>query len=401
MRREGTIANEDATVVVAGAGIGGLRTVEELRRAGHRGELVLVGAEKYPPYDRPPLSKGVLRGSKAASGARLRDDAFFADNDVVLRLGTAATSIDPIDHRVALDDGTTHDYDQLIIATGLRPRTFPPALRAPGVHALRSLDDCLAIRQTLSGAGSVLVIGAGFIGCEVAATLTEMGLSVCVVEQQPVPFAAVLGDTVGEFVARLHRSAGVDLRCGVGVHELIGAHSVVAGAVLSDGSEVEADVVVVGIGSEPVTEWLDGSGVRVGDGVLCDERGRTSVDGVWAVGDVAAWRTQTGAHRRIEHWTRAGEQARIVAHEILGCDDAEFSIPYLWTDQYGIRIQIFGDVFRSELVWASYDDNRKFVAVYAADGIVTGVVGAGTARKVRRLTSLIGRPTCALDEVAA
>lgn len=387
------------TCVVIGAGLGGLRTVEELRRAGFDGRLVLVGAEHYPPYDRPPLSKEVLRGTRTAADIRLRDDAFFADNRVELRLGVAATALHPAMSRVVLDDGTRPDYDDLVVATGLRPRRLA-ADALKGVHVLRSLDDCLALRLTARSARSALLVGAGFVGCEAAASLSELGMSVCMVEPQPVPLNGVLGEHVGGLIARWHRAAGVDLRCGTGVREFLGTGSC-TGARLSDGSEVAADVVLVCVGSEPETEWLSGSGVRVENGVLCDENGRASVHGIWAVGDVAAWPAPDGSFRRFEHWTRAGEQARTVARAICGTPDADHAIPYFWSDQHGLRLQVFGHVSAQDDVSVQFDDGRRFLALYTAGGVVTGVAGAGVAGRVTKLRRLIGLPAPQVAEVTA
>jgi len=206
------------TIVVVGAGLAGLRVAEELRKAGFDGELTLVGAESTPPYDRPPLSKEVLRGTRSPADIRLREDAFFADHDITLRLGSAVTAVQPRHKRLTLADGDVLDYERLVIATGLRPRGLPGTGAMPGVHTLRSVNDCLALRQRLDGAREVLVVGAGFVGCEVAASLRDLGLGVHLVEPQSTPLAAALGETLGELVARWHRKAGVDLRCGPGWH---------------------------------------------------------------------------------------------------------------------------------------------------------------------------------------
>src|SRR5690606_24424020 len=242
--------------------------------------------------------------------------AFFADHDITLRLGSAVTAVQPRHKRLTLADGDVLDYERLVIATGLRPRGLPGTGAMPGVHTLRSVNDCLALRQRLDGAREVLVVGAGFVGCEVAASLRDLGLGVHLVEPQSTPLAAALGETLGELVARWHRKAGVDLRCGAGVARLEPSGRRLR-ATLTDGAEIETDVVVVGIGAVPEVGWLTGSGIEVGDGVLCDERGRTSVADVWAVGDVAAW-LGSDSRRRVEHWTNAGEQARVVARDMLG-----------------------------------------------------------------------------------
>jgi 3-phenylpropionate/trans-cinnamate dioxygenase ferredoxin reductase subunit len=378
------------TIVVVGAGLAGLRVAEELRKAGFDGELTLVGAESTPPYDRPPLSKEVLRGTRSPADIRLREDAFFADHDITLRLGSAVTAVQPRHKRLTLADGDVLDYERLVIATGLRPRGLPGTGAMPGVHTLRSVNDCLALRQRLDGAREVLVVGAGFVGCEVAASLRDLGLGVHLVEPQSTPLAAALGETLGELVARWHRKAGVDLRCGAGVARLEPSGRRLR-ATLTDGAEIETDVVVVGIGAVPEVGWLTGSGIEVGDGVLCDERGRTSVADVWAVGDVAAWLGSDG-RRRVEHWTNAGEQARVVARDMLGLPCQETVVPYFWSDQYDLKLQVFGDVTPSAEVRLEEDDGRRFLATCVTDGRLMAVVAAGMAGKAARLRRRIGEP---------
>lgn len=390
----------NAKVVVAGAGLGGFRITDALRRAGHQGEIELIGAEQYPPYDRPPLSKEVLRGERLPGDIRLCDDAFFAEHDVRLRLGRTASFVDTTGREVALDDGQVVRYDHLVIATGLAARTLPGA-DMPGIHTLRSLDDCLALRRDLRSAASVLIVGAGFIGCEVAASLRAAGMQVTVVEPQASPLAGVLSEQVGGLLARLHTDEGVDLRCGTGVRRFLGTQRC-TGAELTDGTTIDAEVVVLGVGSEPATGWLDGSGLAVADGVLCDEQGRASAPGVWAVGDVAAWRDPgRDRHRRIEHWTRTGEQARTVARAILGTPDPGAAAPYVWSDQYGMKIQVVGDIGSWDEVSVLADDGRKFLAAYSTAGMLTAVVGAGQAKHVARLRARLGEPLRTIEEVTA
>lgn len=380
------------TVIVVGAGLAGLRVTEELRNAGYGGPLTVVGSESYPPYDRPPLSKEVLRGARSAADIRLRDDHALADLGAQLKLGSAAVSLDPDMRQVRLSDGQAVEYERLVIGTGLVPRSLPGTGRMANVHTLRTLDDCLSLRQSLDGARSVLVVGGGFIGCEVSATLRSQGMSVCLVEQQQVPLAGVLGEKVGEMVARWHRDAGVDLRCGTGIATFIGGE-VCAGVVLTDGSEIEADVIVAGIGSVPATGWLENSRVELGDGILCDERGRTSVPGVWALGDVAAWCRPSGGRHRVEHWTNASTQARIVAWDILGlaCDE-DRGVAYFWSDQFGLKLQVFGEVLGDQDISVVEDDGRRFLATCEQDGVLVGVIGAGMAGKTARMRMVIGQP---------
>ncbi|MCX0270888.1 FAD-dependent oxidoreductase [Nocardia zapadnayensis] len=383
-----------APIVIAGAGLAGLRTAEELRRAGYEGELVLLGDEPRAPYDRPPLSKQFVRGETTATP--LRPDEFYDEKQIDLRLGTAATGVDTDAKQVQLADGSTIAYEHLVVATGLRPRLLPGADEVTGVHVLRSHDDAVAIREGLRDTTAALVIGAGFIGCELAASLRAQNVPVVLVEPQPAPLAGVLGAELGELVARWHRAEGVDLRCGVGVAGLLADPAGrVRGARLADGSEVTADLVVSGIGSRPVTDWLAGSGIELaeptaGGGVFADEAGRTSVPGVWAVGDVAAWRTPTGEHRRIEHWTNAGEQAKLLTCALLGLAAPGIpQVPYFWSDQYDLKLQALGTPRATDDIRILADDGRKFLAYYFREARLSGVVGAGMTGQVMKMRAKI------------
>ncbi|APE10157.1 NAD(P)/FAD-dependent oxidoreductase [Rhodococcus pyridinivorans] len=382
-------------VVVVGAGLAAVRTAEELRRAGYEGELVLVGDETHLPYDRPPLSKEVLRGDR--DDTTLRPSEFFGDNRIELMLGAAARSVDTASRILTLSDGTELGYDELVVATGLRPRRIPGLPDLAGVHVLRSLEDSRALREAIVPGARALVVGAGFIGCEVAASLRAREVEVVLVEPQPTPLASVLGAEVGALVTRLHTAEGVDVRAGVGLSEIRGDGRVtsavlgdgrvtsavlgdgrVTSAVLGDSSEIDVDLVVLGIGSIPATEWLEGSGVEVENGVVCDGTGRTSTPHVWAVGDVASWQVPAGGRRRIEHWTNAGEQASVLAKTIMGVEaGAAAQVPYFWSDQYDIKIQGLGAVTADDTVHVVRDDGRKFLAYYERDGRFVGAVGGG------------------------
>lgn len=384
-----------APIVIVGAGLAGLRTAEELRRAGYEGGLVLVGDEDRPPYDRPPLSKQFVRGE--VEDTALRPPEFYAEKAIELRLGVAASGVDTAHRRLLLADGSELGYAHLVIATGLRPRRLTGLPELPGVHVLRSHDDAHALRQAVGAARRALVIGAGFIGCEVAASFRAEGLDVVLVEPQPTPLAGILGEQVGERVAAMHRDAGVDLRCGTGVATLhADADGRVRGAELTDGSEIAADLVVFGVGSHPEVEWLAESGIELapagaGGGVQADEVGRTSAAGVWAVGDVAAWRHPNGTRRRMEHWTSAGEQARVVAVNILAelvpgseVPAVPAQVPYFWSDQYDLKLQALGRPAAGDDVHVEQGTGHAFVAYYSRDGILTAVVGAGMVGKVMK-----------------
>src|SRR3954453_1557295 len=304
------------TVAVVGAGLAGVRTCEALRARGYVDRIVLVGAERHSPYSRPPLSKEVLRGDKDESVATLRTADELAALDVDVRLGGTACALRPQEWQIDLDDGSALDYDDVVVATGAQPRTLP-GVRLDGVHLLRTLDDCTALRDRLVAGARVVVVGAGFIGLEVAASARSRGAEVTVVDMLPAPLARVLDPAIGEAVRRLHAANDVAIPCGVGVAQVTG-DARVDSVLLPDGRALAADVVVVGIGVVPATGWLAGSGVTIDAGVVCDASLRAA-PGVWAVGDVCRWESpRLGRTVRVEHWTNATEQPDHVARAICG-----------------------------------------------------------------------------------
>jgi NADPH-dependent 2,4-dienoyl-CoA reductase/sulfur reductase-like enzyme len=331
-------------IVVVGASLAGLRAAETLRDRGFDGQLTLVGDEPHRPYDRPPLSKQVLQGTWEPEQTFFRKKEGYDALALDMRLGVRATSLDPGARRVSLADGTFADYDRLIIATGARVRTLPRIAPRAGLLVLRGLDDALTLRRELIPAPRVAIVGAGFIGLEVAASCRARGLLVTMIESLPVPLAPILTPVLGEMVAALHRDHGVDLRTGVTVTDVVGEPRV-AGVLLSDGSRIDADVVVVGIGVVPNTEWLDGSGLALDNGILCNAAGEAAPQ-VYAAGDVARVANQWhGDSPRIEHWTNAVEQAVHAAENALaGAAAGTFfsSVPYFWSDQYDRKIQFIG-----------------------------------------------------------
>jgi NADPH-dependent 2,4-dienoyl-CoA reductase/sulfur reductase-like enzyme len=378
-------------VVIVGGGLAAARTAEQLRRSQYTGRITIVSDEAHLPYDRPPLSKEVLR--KEVDDVALKPREWYDEKDITLRLGSAATRLDTAAQTVTLDDGTVLGYDELVIATGLVPRRIPAFPDLDGIRVLRSFDESMALREHASACQRAVVVGAGFIGCEVAASLRSLGVDVVLVEPQPTPLAAVLGERIGELVARLHRDEGVDVRLGVGVAEVRGEGHVDT-VVLTDGTELAADVVVVGIGSHPATGWLQGSGVEVDNGVICDEAGRTSAPHVWSLGDVASWRDATGHQARVEHWSNVADQARVVVPAMLGQDaPAGVVVPYFWSDQYDVKIQCLGEPEATDVVHLVEDDGRKFLAYYERDGVLVGVVGAGMPGKVMKVRGKIAAAT--------
>jgi NADPH-dependent 2,4-dienoyl-CoA reductase/sulfur reductase-like enzyme len=365
-------------VVVVGASLAGLHAVEGVRRAGFKGELVLVGAEEHLPYNRPPLSKSFLTGAVRHDALGLRTEEHLANLGVTLRLGTTATGLD-LDAREVVFDGARLPFGSLLITTGSRPATLPPVGGNPpqGVHLLRTVDDATALREDLLRARDVVVIGAGFIGAEVASSAAALGARVTVVEAAPTPLARALGPTIGEVCGRLHGHHGVTLRCGSGVAQLEGAPAVKS-VLLTDGTRLPADVVVVGIGVRPDTGWLEGSGLDLSDGVVCDETLNAGAPGVWAAGDVVTWTNPLyGRRMRLQAWTAATEQARAAAANAVADTPKPCPvIPYFWSDQYGKRLAALGvpgEVDKPHVVGDL--DGLRFVSLHP-DGDRIGMVFA-------------------------
>jgi 3-phenylpropionate/trans-cinnamate dioxygenase ferredoxin reductase subunit len=375
------------TIVVVGASLAGLRGAEALRRLGFEGRLVLVGDEPHRPYDRPPLSKEVLRGEREPDRIALSKPEAFDALELDLRLGVAARALDPGRRALQLADGEELGYDGLLIATGARARPLPGAPALAGLHTLRSLDDCLAIRAELASGPRVAVVGAGFIGAEVAATCRQRGLEVTLIESLPSPMARVLNPQVGAVCADAHRDAGVDVRLGVGVEAIEGEQRV-TGVRLADGSRVAAELVVVGIGAIPETRWLEGSGLALEDGVVCDATCATDAPGVFAAGDVARWHHPGyGESLRIEHWTHAVEQGEAAAANLLAGPagaSAFAPVPFVWSDQYDLKIQATGRIRPDDELRIAHGslEERRFVALFGREGRLTGALAINRVRQL-------------------
>jgi NADPH-dependent 2,4-dienoyl-CoA reductase/sulfur reductase-like enzyme len=388
-------------VVVVGASLAGLRACEELRARGFDGRVSLIGAENHLPYDRPPLSKQLLAGSWSLDRVTLRSPERLAELELDLWLGTRAESVDLNRRIVTLAGGHRGEadlgFDGLVIATGASPRRLPGSPEgAKGLFTLRTLEDCLGLSQLLNEPGArVVVIGAGFIGSEVASTASARGAAVTVIEALAVPLERVLGEQMGRACASLHSDNGVTLRTGVGVERIFGDGSLL-GVELADGALIEADAVVVGVGVAPETAWLDGSGLEISDGVVCGES-LFAAPGVVVAGDVARWyHAGLGRSVRIEHWENAAGQGLHAANSLLaGPDGAEAfaPIPYFWSDQYGLKIQFVGDVKPGDevVVVDGAVEERRFVACYGRDDRLVGVLSFGRPRllmEYRRLLAL-------------
>jgi NADPH-dependent 2,4-dienoyl-CoA reductase/sulfur reductase-like enzyme len=352
-----------AGVVIVGAGLAGMKTAEALRVGEYADTITILGAEDHAPYDRPPLSKQVLRGE--------REPMLLATVDADLRLGVRASGLDGAS--VVLDTGERLPFEHLVVASGAAVR---PLDVLPDAHYLRTVGDALRLRSALVSGARVVVVGGGFIGLEVAASARQLGCEVTVVEPLDLPLAGPLGPELAAELLAAHRSHGVVVRTGV---------SVGPGLTLSDGTSLTADVVVVGIGVTPDVGWLDGSGISCDDGVVVDEQLRASVPGVWAVGDCARWYdTRTGVQARAEHWTNATEMAEVAAANILGGAAVHSPVPYFWTDHYDLKVHALG--------WTSGSDERRVLTVgpksrrvvlYGREGRLWGVAGIGAAGIVR------------------
>ena len=339
-----------ADLVVVGGGLAGVTLVRFLRRRGDERSIVMIGSEVHQPYDRPPLSKQILQGTMDLAEIDLLQPGEVDDLGIDLHVSSPGLRLRSEELTVELPDGRMLSGDDVVIATGARPRHLPGVEPGPGIHYLRSRDDGQRLRDELrarDGQGRVIVIGAGFIGLEVAAVARQLGLAVTVLESAPLPLARVLGDTAGRRVADLHRDRGVDLRCSVQITR-VRRESDAIHVDLAGGETLDADIVIIGIGVNPCVRWLEGSGVETDNGVVCDEHGRTSRAHVWAAGDCARWRNvTTGLHARVEQWQAALDQAQIVATNLVRASSGEpldswTSVPYFWSDQYDVKIQFAG-----------------------------------------------------------
>ena len=382
------------TIVIVGASLSGLHTAESLRRDGFAGKVVLVGAEDALPYDRPPLSKQFLRGEWDEKRILLRSEEELNALDLDLELGRRAVGLDIGARRVVLEDGRHLGYDALVIATGAETWR-PVAWDLGGVFDLRTLEDARSLAGALADTDRLVVVGAGFIGCEVAASARHLGLQVELVEALPVPLARTFGPRLGAYCADLHRAHGVRLHAGVAVDEVVGHHGRVSSVRLANGETFTTDVVVVGLGVRPATAWLAGSGLDITDGVRCDEN-LAAAPGIYVAGDAARWQYR-GEHVRVEHWTNAVEQATHVARHLLAGEHARASgfrsLPYFWSDQYdakfqGLGLPSAGD--HSEVLAGSFDSHR-FVVGYRRGERLSGVVAANWPRMFGALRRQLAR----------
>jgi len=364
------------TIVIVGASLAGAKAAETLRAEGFDGRIVLVGDEPVRPYERPPLSKGYLRGEVGFDDTAVHAEGFYQDQSIELLTSTTVTAIDPTSKVVTLDPGGILSYDQILLSTGAAPRSLSiPGSELAGIHYLRSIESCNALRDALETAERVVVVGGGWIGSEVAASARQLGKDVAMIEAAHVPLERVLGTEIGTIFKDLHTDHGVELHLGVGVEAFRGTDSAEA-VVLADGTAVGGDLFVVGVGVIPRTELADGPGLEVNNGVIVDECLATNVPGIWAAGDVAsAYHPVLGARIRLEHWSAALNQGPVAAKNMVGQKVAYTKIPYFFSDQYDLGMEYSGYAADWDtLVFRGDRDEREFIAFWLAQGrVVAGM----------------------------
>ncbi|WP_158861661.1 NAD(P)/FAD-dependent oxidoreductase [Leifsonia sp. AG29] len=380
-------------LVIVGASLAGLRAAQAARRERFEGDIALIGDEAHLPYDRPPLSKAYL----AADG----QPDFYAtaeelrDLGITLRLSTRVDRLDAEAREVVLSTGERVPFDTLIVATGATPRRLPGVPKLPGVVTLRTLDDALELREMLHDGVDVVIIGAGFIGSEIASSAHEKGATVTILEAAPVPLVRAVGEVVGAALSSLHDRNGVRLVRSARITEIAGVDRV-REVVLADGERIPADLVVVGIGAAPATGWLASSGIELNPddgGVVCDEYLESSIPGVYAAGDVAHWPNRLmDTTMRLENWTSAADQgARAGINAVAPEKRAAFeTVPYFWSDWYGSRIQFVGSAVAESVNFASGDPERdRFIALYRTGDRLVGAAALNEQRKVMKLRRVI------------
>jgi 3-phenylpropionate/trans-cinnamate dioxygenase ferredoxin reductase subunit len=376
------------TFVVVGGNLTGGTAVGTLRNEGFDGRLVLVGYETHLPYERPPLSKEYLRGEQDLASIFVRPDDWYREHDVDLRLGTRATRVDPGRRVVVLEGGEEVGYDALLLATGARPRRMDTS-DSERVLYLRTIEDSDRIKSRLERARHLVVVGAGFIGAEVAASARTKGKEVTVLEYAPVPLARALGTEMGEVYGAIHRDHGVDLHTGEGVEAI---EDTGGGVVVrtSKGQAIEGDAVVVGVGVEPRTELAEAAGIAVDNGMLVDPACRTSVEGIFAAGDVANHQHPLFGRIRVEHFDNALKMGEHAARSMLGSAEPFDDPHWFWSDQYDLNLQYGGFAKEwDDIVIRGSVEDRDFCAFYLKDGVLLAALGLNRGKEVRRAMKLI------------
>ncbi|MEO7586560.1 MAG: FAD-dependent oxidoreductase [Arachnia sp.] len=393
-------------IIIVGAGLAGAKAAQSLRREGHAGPLTLIGAEAEAPYNRPPLSKEYLNDAEQRTTINVLSDGWYADHDVDLRLATRVGDIDPGRHRVILTSGEELGFEKLLLATGSRVRPLAlPGADLDRVLYLRTLDDSDKIRNALSTASRVAIIGGGWIGLEIAAAARMHGVDVTVLEHGRFPLQKVLGPEVAQHFAALHLSHGVHLCPEVQVAAITGLHGRATGVTLTDGTRIVADAVIVGVGATPRTELAERAGLAVGNGVHVNASLRTSHPDVFAAGDVAnAWHPSLAQRVRVEHWSNAAWQPRVAARAMLDIDASYDRLPYFYSDQYDLSMEYTGYVGAQgydRVVFRGEPESQSYIAFWLRGTRLLAGMNVNTPRVVRDITALVtsGRDFSA-DELA-
>jgi 3-phenylpropionate/trans-cinnamate dioxygenase ferredoxin reductase subunit len=401
------------TLAIIGASLAGAKAAEGARQAGHDGRIVLIGAENVPPYERPPLSKAVLRGDADPVTTRVHRQDFYAIHGIEVWVDTV-TGLDADRRSVQLASGESLPFDSAVLATGARPRPLAvPGAGLDGVHYLRTLDDAQRLQRAIRQATRVAVVGAGWIGSEVAASARQMGAEVVLIEPAPTPLHGVLGETLGRVFAQLHADHGVALRLGTRVRQLRGT-STVEEVVLDDGTVEPADIIVAGVGVRPRTELAAIAGLAVDNGVVVDSYLESSVPGIYAAGDIAnAWQSRYRRHLRVEHWANALHQGVTAGRNAAGQHDTYGRLPYFFSDQYDLGMEYVGLAGHGDALIVRGDlEGRRFIAFWHRDGIVTAAMNVNVWDVAEDLKAIVASsvavdlngladPDVALTEIAA
>ena len=378
-------------VTIVGASLAGANVAIGLRDEGFDGAITMIGEEPRAPYERPPLSKGLLRGETSPEDANVKPPSFYRGAGIDLRSDVRAEQVDVASRRVHVPNGEELPFDRLVMTTGGRPkRPSIPGIDLAGIHTLRTVDDALAIRADVVSAHHAVIVGLGFIGSEVAASLRSSGMDVTAIEGAATALDGPLGRRVGQVVEGMHRDHGVRLVLGDGVSRFDGTDTVER-VVTSSGRIVEGDLVVVGLGMQPNVEPVLGTSVQISNGIVVDEFGRTSVEGIYAAGDVANhWHPVGRQHLRVEHWTNAVKQGRAVAREIVGRGQPYDDIPFFWSEHYGTELQYYGLQGKwDDIVIRGDLDGRDFLAMYRSEDRVVGAVAMGRPAELKLAKQLI------------
>jgi 3-phenylpropionate/trans-cinnamate dioxygenase ferredoxin reductase subunit len=384
------------THVVVGAGLAGGTAALTMRTKGFDGRIIVIGDERHPPYSRPPLSKALVRGEIEAARTHLRSAAMWDKKDVDFVLGRACIDIDVADRQVVLSDGERIGYNALLLATGGRARRLPGQDGVPGVFVLRTIDDALAIRERLGPGRRLLIVGAGFVGAELAASAATVGTEVTMLEAAAVPLGRGLPPALGEVYGRMHRAHGVAIRVNAAVRNIVPS----GGGLLTrtiGGPQYISDTVVVAVGLAPELGLAKRAGLAVDNGVLVDEYCRTAAPGIFAVGDIANHPNPILGHRvRVEHWQNAQHQSAVAAHNMVARDSADYEVfaevPWVWSDQYDVNLQVAGRPLPSDhVVFRGDPESTEFSAMLLRDGVLVAAVGLNCADDVRAARAVIGR----------